>query len=33
MVLIEQMWMYLGKSGSISAKVVVFEKVVVVGHK
>ena len=33
MVLIGQKWLYLGKSGSIRAKVAVFEKVVVIGHK
>ena len=33
MVLIGQKWLYLGKSGSIRAKVVVFGKVVVIRHK
>ena len=33
MVLIGQKWLYLGKKGSIRAKVVVFEKVVVSVHK
>ena len=33
MVLIGQKWLYLGKSGSIRANVVVFEKVVVIRHK
>ena len=33
MFLIGQKWLYLGKKGSIRAKVVVFEKVVVRVHK
>ena len=33
MFLIGQKWLYLGKKGSIRAKVVVFEKVVVSVHK
>ena len=33
MVLIGQNWLYWGKSRSIRAKVVEFEKVVIIGHK
>ena len=33
MFLIGKKWLYLGKKGSIRAKVVVFEKVVVSVHK